>query len=313
MPKLLDYKNKQMGFTKENIPNQKGKIIIVTGANAGLGYETTLALAEKEATVIMACRSASKANAAKAKIVKAVPNADLYILPIDLTDLDSVRDFAKTFLTTFPKLDVLINNAGVMVPPYTKTKDGFELQMGANYFGHFLLTGLLLERLNKTPNSRVVSLSSLAHIQGSINFEDIHWEQSYSKMVAYRQSKLACLMFALELQKRLDQSNSSIISVAAHPGISPTELARHLSTIMYYAMLPLVSFISHSPSKGALPTLLAATKEGVKGGAYFGPTGYRAMKGPAGKARIARRANNEEVAQKLWTVSEDLTGINYTF
>ena len=302
-----------MRFTIENITNQQGKVIIITGANAGLGYETVLGFAKKNATVIMACRSVSKAENAKQQILKQVPSADLHFIQLDLTDLDTVKSFAKQFKEKFARLDVLINNAGVMIPPYAQTKNGFELQMGANYFGHFLLTGLLLDVLEKTDASRIVSLSSLAHVAGRINFDDIHWEKSYSKMKAYQQSKLANLMFALELQRRLDQSKSTTISVAAHPGISPTELSRHIPKMMYYVFLPLVSFISHKPDKGALPTLMAATKAGIRGGDYFGPIGYREMKGDAGVARIASHAKNEEVAKKLWQLSEQLTGFEYAF
>lgn len=302
-----------MSFRIDSITDQSGKIFIVTGANAGLGFETALGLAQKNATVILACRSEAKANAAKDKILASVPSADLHVLLIDLTDLDSVRTFAKQFQEQFPKLDVLINNAGVMMPPYTQTQDGFELQMGANYFGHFLLTGLLLDVLKKTPNSRVVSLSSLAHTSGEINFDDLHWEQSYSKMKAYQQSKLACLMFSFELQRRLEQANSGILSVASHPGVSPTELVRHIPKLLTIVLSPLFIFVSHSAARGALPTLLAATGDSVKGGEYYGPTGFREMKGDAGHATVAPQANDEDVARRLWEVSEELTGYSYSF
>lgn len=302
-----------MSFTVQDIPNQVGRTIIITGANAGLGYETTLALAAKGANVVMACRSKSNAEQAMAKIEKLVPAAALSFIELDLTDLQSVRTFAAKFGQKHQRLDLLINNAGVMIPPYTQTKDGFELQMGANYFGHFLLTGLLLDLLKNTPDSRVVSLSSLAHINGAINFSDIHWQHSYSKMKAYQQSKLACLMFALELQSRLQNTTSAPISVAAHPGISPTELSRHIPKLVYLAFLPAVKMISHSPSKGALPTLMAATQENVVGGDYYGPSGFREMSGSPAKARIARRARNKDLSSKLWDLSEELTGISYTF
>ncbi len=295
------------------MPNQQGKIFIVTGANAGLGYETTKGLAQQKATVILACRSEAKANAAMDKIKKEISDADLHFLKLDLTDLDSVRSFANAYKAKFSKLDVLINNAGVMIPPYSKTKDGFELQFGVNHLGHFLLTGLLLDVLKSTPNSRIVSLSSLAHKRGAIQFDDLNWEKRYSKMEAYQQSKLACLMFALELQRKLEQANYNTISVAAHPGISPTELARHVNKVLYVALYPLVLFMSHSAAKGALPTLMAATLEGVKGGDYYGPTGNKERKGKAGKARISRRAKDEAVAQRLWEVSEEMVGFQYAF
>ncbi len=291
-------------------PSQKGKIAIVTGANAGLGFETTLALAEKGAKIIMACRNRSKAEKAKAAILEKVPNGDLEIMEIDLSKLKSVRSFATAFLSQYDALHLLINNAGVMIPPYQKTEDGFELQMAANYFGHFLLTGLLLELILKTPASRIVSLSSLAHKQGDIHFDDLYWEKEYSKMKAYQQSKLACLIFAFELQRRLEKAGSSTISVAAHPGISNTELSKHIPKFMYFFLRPLFSFYIHKPKKGALPTLMAALGTEVKGGDYYGPTGNKSeTKGPPGLARSKSKARNEELAKRLWSVSEELTGM----
>lgn len=299
-------------FNLKNIKSQKGRIAIVTGANTGLGYETALGLAKKEATVIMACRNLQKAEAAKQKIMSEVPNADVDIIQIDLSKLASVRAFAKTYLAKYQQLDLLINNAGVMMPPYTKTEDGFELQMGANHFGHFLLTGLLLEALTRTPDSRVVSLSSLAHQNGKINFSNLNWEKDYSKLGAYGQSKLACLIFGYELQRRLKAAGANTVSVIAHPGASDTELGRHfpkwLYSILKYTLFPLVS---HSPDKGALPTLMAALEPSSKGGEYYGPTGFQEMKGNPGLAKTSELSQNLEVAKKLWEVSEDLTGITY--
>ncbi|MCL4131139.1 UNVERIFIED_CONTAM: hypothetical protein GTU68_051550, partial [Idotea baltica] len=178
--------------------------------------------------VIMACRNLKKAETAKQQILEKAPNAQVETMEIDLSSLKSVRAFAAAFLKKHKTLDLLINNAGVMIPPYSKTEDGFELQMGANYFGHFLLTGLLLEAIENTPNSRIVSLSSIAHKSGKINFDDLQSEENYSKMEAYSQSKLACLMFAFELQKRLDAKGSKTLSVAAHPGVSNTNLSQHI-------------------------------------------------------------------------------------
>lgn len=298
-------------YKVEDLPSQTGKTIIVTGANAGLGYQTALALASKQATVILACRSEEKAQRAMQKIASQVTGADLHFISLDLTDLASVKSFAAEFLRRFSRLDVLINNAGVMIPPYTQTEDGFELQMGANYFGHFLLTGLLLERLQNTEGARVVSLSSLAHLNARINIEDIHWQKSYSKMRAYQQSKLACLMFALELQRRFERVAATTISVAAHPGISTTELSRHIPRLAYLAFLPVVKLVSHPPRRGMLPILMAATMDGVQGGEYYGPTGFREMIGEPGVAKIAHRARSEERAKQLWQLSEQLTGFSY--
>lgn len=295
-----------------NLPSQAGRIIIVTGANAGLGYETTLVLAQKGAKVIMACRNMGKAEKAKSKIEQEVSDADLEILEIDLSNLASVRNFAKTYQSKFDRLDVLINNAGIMMPPYTKTEDGFELQFQANHLGHFLLSGLLLDTIVKTPKSRIVSLSSLAHKGGKINFDDLQSEQKYSASAAYGQSKLACLMYAYELQRRLEKAgHQDTISTAAHPGVAETELIRHMPKLLYKVLKYTVApFITHAPSEGAKPTLLAAIGE-ADGGDYFGPTGFGEMKGQAGKASSTDLANDEAIAQKLWEVSEQLVGLEY--
>lgn len=302
-----------MGQSTWNIleaPSQKGKIAIVTGANAGLGFETALALAQKGAKVIMACRNITKAEKAKTAILKEVPNGDLVVMEIDLSKLKSVRNFAKAFLNKYDALHLLINNAGVMIPPYEKTEDGFELQMGANYFGHFLLSGLLLETIMQTAESRVISLSSIAHKNGKIHFDNLHWETDYSKMRAYEQSKLACLIFSFELQRRLDKAGSSTLSVAAHPGISDTELGKHIPKLMYFLFRPIASFYIQKPEYGALPTLMAALGTNVKGGDYYGPTGNgKETKGPPGLARSKSKARNEEIANRLWSVSEELTGV----
>ena len=298
-------------FDLADISDQNEKIAIITGANTGLGFETALAFAKKKIRVIMACRSEEKARAAIVKIKKEAPNADLKYLHLDLMDLDSVRAFATAFKKEFNQLDYLINNAGIMIPPFQKTKQGFESQMGVNYFSHFLLTGLLLDLLNQTENSRVVTLSSKAHENGKIDFDNLHAEQSYSKFVAYSQSKLACLMFALELDRRLKKAGHSTISVAAHPGVSTTELGRHINKFFYYLLMPIFVFFTHKPAKGALPTIMAALGDDVQGGDYFGPTGFKEMKGPPAKVKARPHAYDEEVAAKLWEVSEELVGFKY--
>lgn len=295
-----------------NLPAQEGRVFIVTGANAGLGYENALVLAQKGAKVIMACRNPSKASVAKASIEQEMPKADLDFMELDLASLASVRKFAEAFQAKYDRLDVLINNAGVMMPPYTKTEDGFELQFGANYLGHFLLTGLLLDTILKTPNSRVVTLSSLVHKNGTINFDDLQSEQKYSASGAYAQSKLACLMFTFELQRRLEKAgHQGTIATASHPGVAPTELSRHmpklLFTVLKYTVAP---FVTHAPSKGAQPTLLAALGA-AQGGDYFGPIGFNEMKGPAGKAKYTDLSKDEKIAKRLWEVSEKLVGHSY--
>lgn len=293
----------------ENPTSQKGRVMVVTGANTGLGFETALALAKTQATVVMACRNRSKARAARDKILQQQPDAAVEVMEIDLSSLESVRRFADEFNEKYNKLDVLINNAGVMMPPYSKTEDGFELQFGANYLGHFLLTGLLLPKLLATPNSRIVSLSSIAHKSGTINFNDLQSEQKYTASVAYSQSKLACLMFAFELQRRLEKiENHSTISVAAHPGVAETELVRHMPKWLYLFMkYTLAPFVIHSAANGAKPTLMAAIGQ-AEAGAYYGPTGFREMKGKPGKATYTDLAKDKEVAKRLWEVSEDLVG-----
>lgn len=294
------------------LPSQDGRIIIVTGANTGLGYETALTLAKKGAKVIMACRNLSKANLAKKEIEKEMPTADLEVMEIDLSSLNSVRNFAKEYMSKYDRLDVLINNAGVMMPPYTKTEDGFELQLGANYLGHFLLTGLLLDTILKSQHSRIVTLSSIAHKNGKINFDDLQSEKKYSASVAYSQSKLACLMFTFELQRRLEKQNiHQTISTASHPGISTTELGRHMPKFLYSVLrYTLAPFLTHAPVEGAKPTILAAIGE-AKGGDYFGPTGFNEFKGEAGKTTSTTLSKDEAIAKRLWEVSEDLVGLKY--
>lgn len=301
-----------MSFNLAAAPSQQGKIAIVTGANIGLGYETVIGLAKKGAKVIMACRNIQKAETARKEILEKVPGAGLEILQLDLGDLSSVRAFAKAYTDKYDSLDLLINNAGIMIPPFSKTKDGFESQMGVNYFGHFLLTSLLFPLLNKTPESRVVTLSSIAHRNGKIQFDNLHAEQKYSKMGAYGQSKLACLMFAYELQRRIDASGSKVLSLAAHPGVSNTNLGQHMSKWLVAIAMPIFSFFIHSPENAALPTLYAALGTDVNGGEYFGPTGYNEMKGKPGKVQSKPHAHDKEVAKKLWAVSEELTGEKFS-
>lgn len=309
-------------FQLQQIPSQQGRIAIVTGANSGLGYETALALAQKDIHVVMACRSQQRAQEACDQIKAEVPKASLEIGLVDLSKLDSVRHFANEYLANHERLDLLINNAGVMMPPYQVTEDGFELQMGANHFGHFLLTGLLLPRMLSTPHSRVVSLSSIAHRNGQIDFEKIQLERkgtdlekkNYSAVKSYEQSKLACLMFGLELQRRLEATGQTqTMSTIAHPGVSVTNLGQHLPMIVQKIIGPLIApFFTHPPKEGAKPTLWAALGP-AEGGDYFGPQRMREMKGDPGKAKIEAQAKNESVAKRLWEISEQRTGIKYNF
>ena len=298
-------------FNLKNIPSQKGRTAIVTGANTGLGFETALVLAKKEMKVIMACKSLKRAENAKRRILREEPEADLEIMIVDLRSLSSIRKFVKSFLPRYNQLDILVNNAGIMIPPYSKTEDGFESQMGVNYFGHFLLTGLLFDTLTKTPGSRIISLASNAHKKGYINFDNLNWEKNYSPMAAYRQSKLACLMFAYELQRRLENEGYPTISVAAHPGLSVTDILRKVPKWLLYISQPITNLFTHSPANGALPVLYAALGQDVKGGEYFGPQGKNEWTGKPGKVRSTPLSHDKEIARQLWEVSEKLTGIRY--
>ena len=309
-------------FNLQDIPPQKGRIAIVTGANSGLGYETALALAQKGLHVILACRSQDRAQTALDQIARLVPSASLEIMLVDLSKMSSVRHFAQEYLARYDRLDLLINNAGVMMPPYQATEDGFELQMAANYFGHFLLTGMLLQRILTTPHSRIVSLSSIAHRRGKIDFDLLQQERKgtpqekkrYSSIESYAQSKLACLMYGLELQRRLEAAgHTQTISTIAHPGVSVTNLGQHMPSFIQKILTPIVGpLITHPPKEGAKPTLWAAV--GVaKGGDYFGPQKMSEMKGDPGKAKIETKAQDVSVAKRLWELSERRTGITYDF
>lgn len=300
-------------FTLKNSPALKGKIAIVTGANQGVGYYTTLGLASKGAKVILASRDQKKVEKAMADIKKELPKADLAFIPLDLNSLKSVHSFATTFKQEYGKLDILVNNAGIMIPPFAKTEEGFESQMGVNYFAHFLLTGLLMEQLEKADNARVVSLSSIAHKSGKIDFDNLNAEKFYSKGDAYNQSKLACLMFAYELDRKLKQSKSKIVSVAAHPGVSDTNLMQNLPAIPRMILALLMSPILNSPRNAAMPSLMAAMDSKVIGGEYYGPTGFMEMSGKPAKVVSKPHAQDIVVAKKLWEVSEKLVDYKFAF
>jgi len=297
-----------MVFKLDAVADVIGKVAVVTGANAGLGLETTRQLAAKGMTVVMACRNADKAEAARQQILSTQPQAKLDVLPLDVSRLSSVREFAEVFLANYNQLDVLINNAGVMFPPLALTEDGFELQMATNYLGHFLLTGLLLPRLESTPGARVVTLSSLAHRGGSIDLHDLNSRRRYSRVAAYAQSKLACLMFTFELQRRLQSAGYQTIAVAAHPGVSNTELSRYLPAWLMRIIGPM---FLQSAQAGAGPTLYAALGDDISGGDFTGPRGFRELRGRAVKVDCARRARNTEIARQLWQHSEQLTGFSW--
>jgi NAD(P)-dependent dehydrogenase (short-subunit alcohol dehydrogenase family) len=298
-------------FDINSVPSQPGRVAIVTGANIGLGFETAKALAKKEMTVVMACRSEQKASEAMAAIRQEIPKAQLHFLALDLSDLASVRRSAEKFLTEFSRLDLLINNAGVMMPPYQKTVDGFELQMGANYFGHFLLSSLLLPLLEQTEGARIVNLSSIVHRSGKIHFDDMHFEKRYSKQAAYAQSKLAMLMFSYELDRRLKDKGYKTLSIAAHPGVSMTGLVRHFPDWLVSLSKPLMKRFMSQPEEGAQPQLYAALGNDIAGGDYTGPDGFREIRGKAIKVEPESHARDLDVARRLWEVSIQLTGAKF--
>jgi NAD(P)-dependent dehydrogenase (short-subunit alcohol dehydrogenase family) len=300
-----------MSWNLKTVPSQNGKIAIVTGANIGLGFETSKALARKGVEVIMACRNMEKAEDAKASILAENPNARLTLMTLDLNDFASVKSFASSFKEKHSKLDFLINNAGIMMPPFQKTKDGFESQFGVNYLSHFLLTGLLIDVLKETKDSRVITLSSMAHKWGDIQFDDYNFEKGYDKRAAYGQSKLACLMFAYQLQRKLEKHGINTTSLAAHPGVSDTNLGKHMPRFVQGLAKIIGPLFFNSAAGGALPTLRAALDENAKGGEYYGPDGNREMKGNPVKVDSNDNSKDLEKAAKLWTLSEKLTGIKY--
>jgi NAD(P)-dependent dehydrogenase (short-subunit alcohol dehydrogenase family) len=298
-----------MNFDLKDIRAQPQRIAVVTGANSGLGLETAFALAQKQIRVILACRDLAKAEKAKNRILDECPKAQIEILKLDLASLESVHAFAKAYSGKYSRLDLLINNAGVMIPPYEVTTDGYELQFQTNYLGHFLLTGLLLKLLTETEKSRVVLLSSKAHEQASINFDDLQSESNYSKWKAYGQSKLACLIFAKELDRRFKKCGFPTIAVAAHPGISNTGLFRYFPKWFNKTLGPLLfPILTHSPKSASKSILNAALGQNVTGGSYYGPTGFMGFKGEPGEVAPSENANDQVIAKRLWEVSEELVG-----
>ena len=296
------------GFTNSNVPDQSGRTILVTGANTGLGFETAKVLAAQGARVLLGCRSVEKANVAIDAIRADVPDSNLELVQLDQADLASVRDAAAQ-VNEEARLDVLVNNAGIMMPPKEITTDGFESQFGVNHLGTFALTSLLLPKLGEQPDARVVVTSSIAHRGAKIFFDDISAERSYKAQDRYGQSKLANLMFAFELDRRLRRAQSSTIAIGCHPGIADTELARHLPAIVRFAV-PLFRPVFNSASTGAWPALMAATGPDVEGGDYLGPTRRGKTAGPAGPAQATSVARDGVLAAGLWDLSVEMTGVD---
>ncbi|BDU22403.1 dehydrogenase [Dyella sp. GSA-30] len=305
-----------MSWTARNMPSQQGKLAIVTGATGGLGYETALALAQQGAEVILAARNADKGRDALASIRAAVPNANLHFARVDLASLASVADFSASLLEQGRPIDLLVNNAGVMaLPKRQETVDGFEMQLGVNYLSHYALTGRLLPLLRKAPAPRVVNLSSLMHRSGKIYLDDLQLQRGYTPTRAYGQSKLAMLMFALELQRRSDAQGWHLLSNAAHPGYARTELIPNGpgtdSFLSRFSML-LQPFMSQSAADGAWPTLQAATAPDAKPAGYYGPDGWFEMRGTSTEAKVSARAKDATVAKRLWELSAQLTGVSFS-
>ena len=298
--------NKPGAWTSAHIPDQQGRTFVVTGSNTGIGLATVSALAAKHARVVLACRTLEKGLAARDRIRAQQRDADVEVMPLDLASLASVREFAQRCGQDLPYLDGLINNAGVMHVPFGRTAEGFEMHFGTNMLGHFALTGWLLPLLEKAPRSRVVTLSSLGHWYARIDFDNLNAEKGYDKAKAYVQSKLANLVFAYELQRRLARAGSSTQSMGAHPGVTQSELGRNEG----YVALTL-RYYGQSAHDGALTALRAAIDPGVVGGSYVGPGGFLSFKGPPTVQKSRRLSYDPELGAKLWDVAQRLTGVHY--
>ncbi|MBJ7330775.1 MAG: SDR family oxidoreductase [Solirubrobacteraceae bacterium] len=299
------------GWTAEQIPDQSGRTAVVTGANSGLGLVSASELAGHGAHVVLACRNVEKGEHAAANIRERHPQASVEVRALDLSSLESIRAFADALVPEHPKLELLLNNAGIMMPPRQLTADGFELQIGTNHLGHFALTGLLLQALQAGDAARVVTVSSIEHRPGRIDFDDLQREK-YSPRSAYQQSKLANVLFGLELDRRLRAAGSPLISVLAHPGYSDTNLQRTGPTGIMRGLLEVGNrIIAQDKKQGALPQLYAATMPDVEGGQFYGPKGPGEMRGKVGLVKPVSAGRDEISAERLWTVSEDLTGVTY--
>jgi NAD(P)-dependent dehydrogenase (short-subunit alcohol dehydrogenase family) len=302
-------------WTAADIPDQSGRVAIVTGANSGLGVATARDLARAGATVVLACRSTAKADQAAASIRADVPNAALEVAPLDLADLASVREFAEHRAAPGLAVDLLINNAGIMAAPRRLTKDGFESQFGTNHLGHFALTGLMLPALLRARAPRVVTVSSHLHRSGTMHFDDLQGERKYSRWGAYGQSKLANLMFCFELQRRATEAGAPLLSVAAHPGYASTNLQFAATDRFYEKAIGWIGnrVVAQSADMGALPTLYAATVPDLPGGTFVGPGGRSQQRGYPTVVTAARKAYDEDAWRRLWEMSEGLTGVHYEF
>ena len=301
-----------IGWDTEQIGGLKGKEVIVTGGSSGIGLEAAKVLAVKGAAVTLAVRNVAKAKRTIEKFRSENPDAAMTVMHLDLADLISIKDFADQYRSIHDHLHILINNAGVMIPPYRKTKDGFESQFGTNHLGHFALTAHLIPLVLATPLSRIIITSSLAARNGKIHFDNLNGSRGYNPMEFYRQSKLANLLFAIELQHRLGRAGTSTISVACHPGISVSNiLSRGSGKEANQLLKKMMRIVAQPAHKGALPTLYAATNPDLKGGEYIGPDGPGNRRGNPVQTSDATKLFKTEIAVRLWEVSEDLTGVKY--
>jgi NAD(P)-dependent dehydrogenase (short-subunit alcohol dehydrogenase family) len=298
-------------WTEAEVPDQSGRTAVITGGNSGIGFEAARVLAGRGARLILGCRDQGKAHDAVTRIRAAAPGANVRVVPLDLASLESVRVAAGQIRSACEGIDLLVNNAGVMMPPYGRTADGFELQFGINHLGHFALTGLLIDRLAALPGARVVTVSSNGHRDGRINFDDLQSERGYRRVAGYGQSKLANLMFTYELQRRLDSAGSPAIAVAAHPGLTRTDLARYLSRVMTAFYVLVERPLAQRAAIGALGTLRAATDPAVHGGEYYGPVRWRGERGYPERISSSERSHDEGAQRRLWQESERLTGVRY--
>jgi NAD(P)-dependent dehydrogenase (short-subunit alcohol dehydrogenase family) len=309
-------RNGKREWTTADVPDQRGRTVVITGANSGIGFELATMFAGLGATVVLACRDVGKAAVAVDRITAREPGCRLSAVPLDLASLTSIRRAADRIRGDHSRLDLLINNAGVMWPPYTLTDVNVELQMAVNHLGHFALTGLLLDTLLATPRSRIVTVASMGHRRAGLDFTDLAWRRRrYSPPLAYGASKLANLMFTYELQRRLADRHASTIAVAAHPGASRTELlrhsARHLRVIASPQMKALFTWLLQDAPAGALPALRAAVDPSADGGDYFGPGGWREFTGPPVRVSSSPRSYDRSEQERLWQYSEELTGVTY--
>jgi len=302
-------------WSTRDIPDLTGKVIIVTGANSGIGFEAAKEFARKGAQTILACRSLDKAQRALNQIQAEVSTAKVEVMQLDLASQRSIHGFAEAFKSEYDHLDVLVNNAGIMMVPYGTTEDGFERQFGTNHLGHFALTGLLIDLLKNTPNSRVVNVSSNGHRQGIMDFDNLMFEngKGYSRMDAYGRTKLANLLFTYELQRRFEETGMNTIATAAHPGLTNTALADHFFGVKFLRPIlqPFLGRVLQNASMGALPTLRAAVDPTARGGQYFGPGGPGETSGYPIVVQSNRASHNKSDARQLWQISEKLTGVYF--